>query len=274
MRKILSYLRIILTAGVVILYYHLVYFIKYSRHPEKYPYELCYKRVRKLVIFVLKCFRVDINVDGYEKFSDLQEKCMIPSNHHSDADPLIMIALSPKPFLFVSKKEAFKYPIVGRVLKLLHAFSLDRNNLMNQIGQIRDMVANLKNPNEADMLVYIEGTRNRTPEKESLPFHAGTIKIAKMAGVKVLPCAILGTSRILTKKSYLRRYPVHVKFLDPIDYSKYEKFDSFIEAEVVRNKIDESLDNMRSLDFDAINAMKISKKKKTLETRLDIERMS
>lgn len=274
MRKLLSYLRIGLTAGVAILYTDLVYFRKYSRHPEKYPLEVRYKRIRKLVTYVLKCFRVDYHIDGLEKFSDLHEKCMIICNHHSDADPLIMVALSPKPITFVSKKEAFDYPIVGRLLKLLNAFSLDRENLMNQIHQIRDIVIHLKDPTKPNIVIYLEGTRNKEPEKGCLPFHAGTLKIAKMAGVRVLPFAKFGSSRILTKNSYLKHYPLHAKFLDFVDYSKFNNFDSTLEAENMRNLFDQEIDKLRTLDFEYINKQKISKKRKQLETKIDIERMS
>ena len=37
MGKFLQYLKIIFIAVPVIIYYHLFYMIRYSRHPEKYP---------------------------------------------------------------------------------------------------------------------------------------------------------------------------------------------------------------------------------------------
>lgn len=274
MRKLLSYIRLGLTAGIAIIYYNLFYFRKFARHPEKYPYEVRYQTIRKLVRYVLKCFRVDYHVDGLEKFSDLQGKHMIIGNHHSDADPLIIFALSETPLTVISKKEAFSYPIIGNILKGIGAFSLDRENIMNQIGQIRDIVAHLKDPNKPNILVYVEGTRNKHPEDACLPFHAGTLKISKMAGVDIIPIASLGTSRILTRKSYLKKYPVFIKAFGPIDYTKYEKFDSNEEAANLRKQFDKEIDQLRTLDYKELSKQKMSNKRRLLETKLDVKRMS
>lgn len=275
MKKYLSYIRIALTAGVALIYYNLRYFRKFAKHPEQYSFEYRYAKVRKLVLYVLKRFHVDYKVDAFkENFSDLQGKRLIVSNHHSDADPLIMIALHEKPITFISKKEAFEFPIIGNALRGLEGFSLDRENLMNQISQIRDIVAHLKDESKPNIVVYIEGTRNRHPEDGCLPFHAGTLKISKMANVPVVPVAIYGSSRILNGKSYLRRYPAFVEYMKEIDYSKLEKFDTNEEAAKLRKQIDQRLDEIRQKDLDFIYSQKLSKRRKALETMIDVKRLS
>ena len=273
MRKYLSYIRLALTAGVCIIYNNLRYLRKFSRHPEKYSFEYRYNTIRKMVIYVLKCFHVDYRVDNFENFSGLQRKCLIVSNHHSDADPLIMVAQHEKPVTFVSKKEAFDFPVIGNALRALEAFSLDRDNLMNQIGQIRDMVAHLKDENKPDLIVYIEGTRNKNPENACLPFHAGTLKIAKMAGVPIVPVTVYGTSRILNGKSYLKKYPAFIHYQPTIDYSTFEKFDSNEEAANLRKQIDADIDRIRQIDLDLIYSQKLSRKRKAIETAIDIKRL-
>lgn len=274
MRKLISYIRLGLTAGLAVIYYYLFYFAKFNRHPEKYSMEYRYKKVRKLVIYVLKCFRVDFHVDGYDKFLDLQEKCLIVSNHQSDADPLVMIAQHEKPITFIAKKEAFEFPFIGPALRCLEGFSLDRENLMNQISQIRDIVAHLKDENKPNLVVYIEGTRNRHPEDACLPFHAGTLKITKMAGVKVVPVQVYGTCRILSKKHYLKRYPAFISYNDPINYNTFEKFESNEEAKRLREDFDKKIDVLRKRDLDLIYNLKISDKRKASETIIDIKRAS
>ena len=204
MRKYLSYIRIVLTVGIRLIYANLRYFRKFAKHPEKYPFEYRYNITRKIVLYVLKKFHVDYHQTGYENYTNLHRKCLIVSNHHSDADPLVMVALHEKPITFISKKEAFEFPIVGNALKGLEVFSLYRENVMNHINKIKQIVAHLKDETKPDLVVYIEGTRNRQPEDGCLPFHAGTLKITKMAGVPVVPMSIYVTSRVLTKKSYLK----------------------------------------------------------------------
>ena len=273
MRKYLSYIRIGLTAGLALLYWNLKYFRKFSKHPEKYSFEYRYEKTRKVVLYVLRRFHVDYKVMGFDNYQKLGKKCLIVSNHHSDADPLIMVALHEKPITFISKKEAFDFPIVGNALRGLEAFSLDRENVMNQINQIKQIVAHLKDETKPDLVVYIEGTRNRTPEDGCLPFHAGTLKITKMAGVPVLPLSLYGTSRILTKNSYLKKYPVFINYMKPIEYYNYENFDTNDEAAKLRHQIDDDLDKSRQLDLDYIYNQKISRKRKALETIIDIKRL-
>lgn len=272
-KKLLSYIRLILTAGLAVVFYYLKYFRKFNRHPEKYSMEYRYAKVRKLVLTVLKHFRVDLNVSGYEKFLDLQRKCLVVSNHQSDADPLVMIALHEKPITFIAKKEAFDFPFIGPALRCLEGFSLDRENLMNQISQIRDIVAHLKDETKPNIVVYIEGTRNRHPEDACLPFHAGTLKIAKMAGVPVVPMQVFSTCRILSKHHYLKRYPVFLNYDDPIDYNTYEKFESNEEAMRLRLDFDKKIDALRKRDLDYIYSLKISDHRKASETMIDIKRL-
>lgn len=274
MRKYLSYLRIGITAGTSLIYNNLRYFRRFVRHPERYPFEFRYQKIRKMVLYVLKCFHVDYRVEGFDIYKDLQRKCLIVANHHSDADPLIMIAQHEEPITFISKKEAFDFPIIGNALKSLEAFSLDRENLMNQIGQIRDIVNHLKDENKPNLVVFIEGTRNRHPENECLPFHAGTLKIAKMANVPIVPLTIFGTSRILSGKSFLRKYPAFMHYQDIIEYAKFDKFDSNTEAVNLKNQIDKDLDRIRKLDYDYVVNQRLTRKRKALETIIDIKRMS
>jgi len=274
MRKYLSYIRIAFTAGLALLWANLVYFRKFAKHPEKYPYEYRYQKIRKVILFVFKHFHVDYKIEGFENFTNLNTKCLIVANHHSDADPLIMIANHEKPITFISKKEAFDFPIIGNALKGLEGISLDRANLMNQIGQIRDIVAHLKDESKPNLVVYIEGTRNRNPENECLPFHAGTLKIAKMAGVPIVPVSTYGTSRILSGKSYLKRYPAWLHYREIIDYSKFREFDSNTEATKLKKEFDDDLDRIRQLDLDYIYNSKNSKKRKALETLIDLKRLS
>ena len=274
MRKYLSYIRIGLTAGVGLIIANFRYFRKFAKHPEKYPIEYRYAVTRKIVLKVLKRFHVDYKVEGFENYEKLNGKCLMVSNHHSDADPLVMIALHEKPITFISKQEAFDYPIVGNGLRGIGAFSLDRDNLMNQIGQIREIVSHLKDENNPNILVYIEGTRNRKPENACLPFHAGTLKISKMAGVPVVPLTIYGTSRILNGKSYLKKYPAYVEYMEPIDYAKLEKFDTNDEAASLRKAMDKQIDEIRQKDLDYIYSQKLSRRRKALETMIDIKRLS
>ena len=270
MGKLLQYIKIVLIAGPVILYYHFVYMIKFSRHPEKYPLEKRYAIARKEISFVIGLFHLDYTMENFEAFTQSKDKSLLISNHLSFFDPLMIIIKSEKPVTFIAKKEVFKMPFVKRVAKAIEVFPLDRDNIMSQISEIKKVVTYLKDPNKPSVIVYIEGTRNRKPEEPCLDFHAGTLKIAQMAGCPINVAATYGSFRALSMHSHLRKYPVYFSILETINSEEFKKYNTNELAGILRKKVDAKVDEQRALDKKYIESMKISKKKKELEIRFDV----
>ena len=95
-----------------------------------------------------------------------------------------------------------------------------------------------------------------------------------MAGVPVVPVQIYGTLRILSKKHYLKRYPVFLNYDESLDYKTFPTFESNEEAKRLRLDFDDKIDALRKRDLDLIYNLKISDKRKALETAVDIKRIS
>ena len=269
MKKFFQYLRIILICGPVIIYYHFRYMIKFSRHPEKYPLEKRYAIARKEISFVINKFHLDYKFKGFEKFTQKKEKTLLISNHLSFFDPLMIIIQSEKPVTFVAKKEIFKMPFVKRVAKAIDVFPIDRDNIMSQLSEIKKVVTYLKDPNKPSVIIYIEGTRNKNPENPCLDFHAGTLKIAQMAGCPIMVGATYGGFRALSMKSYLRKYPVFFNVFEEISVEEFKRFNTNELAATLRKKVDHEVDLIRAKDKEYIYSMKLRDKKKELETRVD-----
>ena len=270
MRKFFQYLKIILIAGPVILYYHFVYMIKFSRHPEKYPLEKRYKIARKEIAFVIGLFHLDYHLENLEEFTNSKDKSLLISNHLSFFDPLMIIIKSEKPVTFIAKKEVFKMPFVKRVAKALEVFPLDRENIMSQLSEIKKIVTYLKDPEKPSVIVYIEGTRNRNPADPCLDFHAGTLKIAQMAGCPIHVAATYGSFRALSMKSCLRKYPVSFGIIKTIPSDEFKKINTNDLAGELRKTVDAKVDMFRVIDKKYIESLKISKKRKELETKVDV----
>lgn len=270
MRKFFQYVKIILLAVPAILYYHLFYMIRYGRHPEKYPLEKRYKIARKEISYVIGLFKLDYYLEGMDEFLESKNKYLLISNHLSFFDPLMIIIKSEKPVTFIAKKEVFDMPFVRQVAKAIEVFPLDRDNVMSQLSEIKKVVNYLKDPNKPSVIVYIEGTRNKFPENPCLDFHAGTLKIAQMAGCPLLVAATYGSFRALSMKSYLRKYPVYFSIIDKINSEDAKKINTNDLAGSLRKQINNKVDELRKKDMDYINNMKISNKRKELETRVDV----
>lgn len=267
--KILRYIKTILIAGPMIIFNHFVYFKKFAKHPDKYPLEYRFKKVQKEIRFVLKLMHTDYKFDNLDKFYNLKGKGLIISNHLSDIDPLILIANSEKPVTFISKLETFKFPFVGVIAKALEVFPLDRKNLMNQIGQIKNIVNYLKDPNKPSVIVYIEGTRNKKPENPCLDFHPGTLKIAMMAGVPLISVATYGTFRVLDKKSYMGKYLTQFKVLNIRDSKDLKDKNTNDLAIELKNEIDAEVDNMRKIDVEFLKTQRLTKRRREIELSVD-----
>lgn len=268
--KIFQFIKAILICMFPILFYHIFYMCRYAKHPEKYPIEKRYKVARKEIRFVFKRFHVDYKIENEEMYSSLNEKCLIISNHYSLFDPLAMIAASEKPLTFVCKKEVFKMPFAGKVAKAIDCFPLDRENLMNQIAQIRNIVSYLKDQSKPSVLIYIEGTRNQNPEKPCLEFHPGTLKISQMAGVPILVGAAYGSFRVLDKDSYSKKYPYFFTYFKKMEASEAKAFNTTELAPMLQKETDSYINLLKIKDKDYINSLKMSDKRKKLETRFDV----
>ena len=266
MRKLLSYLRLVIVIGTRIVYYHLRYFIRFSKNPNKYPLEYRYEKTQAIMKAIIKHFHSDLHIEGMEKIDKIEGKVLFIANHQSEADPVLFMAMMKKPIAFLAKEEALKMPFVGKVLKAMNGITLDRANVMNQLDQIKSAVNLIKDEKEPNVAIFAEGTRNRHPENNCLEFKGGSLKLGYMANAIIVPVSIWGTYRLFTLKHYLRRYPVYVKFDDPIYPKDYENIKSVDLADTLRKQINNNVNQMRLLDKKEVFAQRLSKKRRLYET--------
>lgn len=270
MRKLLSYVRLGFTAGIKIIFYDLFYFRKYAKHPEKYPYEERYARLRKLTLSVLKSYHVKYIVEGEENIKNIDGKVLFVSNHLSEADPLVYIALSEKPISFVAKKESLDMPFIGTIIKVLDGIPIDRHNLMNQLSEIKKIVNFIKSNPGPNVMIFPEGTRNKNPETQCLEFKGGSIKMGYMAKVPIVPISLYGSQRILSAKHYLKQYPVFVKIHKPITKEEYAEINSIDLADSIAKQINADVDEFRKRDITEVYKQKgLGKKRRMYEVRAD-----
>jgi len=223
----LKYPRLVFTAGPRVLWDFLFYINRYARHPERYPLEKRYAKVRNLIIFIAKQFRLDMKIEGLENLRELEaknQKFLLVADHLSYFDPLAMVALSEKPITFVAKKEALKMPFIGTAIKALGGIFLDRADLRQSLISMRVVEKNLKD-GYCSYMIFPEGTRNKHPENGVASFHAGTFKAAVETGVPLLTCTIYGTPLVFAKKPDYRRLPLEFTFEKPLDVSKEKTTD-------------------------------------------------
>ena len=214
-----KYLRLIFTAGIRIVWDFIFYISRYARHPEKYTIEERYARIHKMVVYVIDCFRPDFKTKNIEYLKQLEKEnktFLVVCNHQSNMDPIIMLYYSERPISFVAKKEALKFPFVGKIIKALDGFFMDRSDLRQSLKVMIDLAKRFEK-GDLSYMIFPEGTRNKELDKQILlPYKAGALKSAKKAGVKILPVCMYGNFRLLPARPNYKRIPLEVTFFESL----------------------------------------------------------
>jgi 1-acyl-sn-glycerol-3-phosphate acyltransferase len=123
---------------------------------------------------------------------DPKKSYVIAANHQSMLDISLIYNL-PLVFKWVSKREVFKMPFVGWMLKLHGDILIDRG----KAGSTKQMLHEAEKwvNRTCSIAVFPEGTRSHDGQLQD--FKEGAFLIAKMNRLPILPVAIYGTKDML-----------------------------------------------------------------------------
>jgi 1-acyl-sn-glycerol-3-phosphate acyltransferase len=140
------------------------------------------------------------------------------SNHVSNVDPPILLPLIPRRTSVMVKKELFRFPILGRVMRFGSLVPVDRGNRDAGIGAVRAAAEVLRSG--VNMTIYVEG--HRSYDGRLLPFKKGPFYLAEECAVPVVPVTIVGTHDAMPKGRFaIKRGTVTVIFHDAIEPSDF-----------------------------------------------------
>jgi 1-acyl-sn-glycerol-3-phosphate acyltransferase len=156
---------------------------------------------------------IRVRTVGLDKL-DPQRTYIFMSNHVSNVDPPLLLPLIPRRTSVMVKKELFRYPILGRTMKLGSLVPVDRGNRDAGIAAVRAAAEVVRQG--VNMTIYIEG--HRSFDGKLLPFKKGPFYLAMECGVPVVPVTIAGTHYIMPKRRFaIKSGAVTVTFHDPIE---------------------------------------------------------
>jgi 1-acyl-sn-glycerol-3-phosphate acyltransferase len=140
------------------------------------------------------------------------------ANHQSDFDILIVLAHIPGQFRWIAKKELFNIPIFGAAMKTAGYIEIDRNNHERAMQSMDEAALRIREGKS--VMTFPEGTRSR--DGEIKPFKQGAFHLAVKSGVPIIPVSIIGSGRIMPKRS-LKITPGKVKLVigKPIEVKNY-----------------------------------------------------
>ena len=141
---------------------------------------------------------------------------LLTANHISHFDPFILSSVVRRKIDWMAMAEFFPNPLLGSFLRAVDAFPADRHRADRKT--IRTAIERLKQG--CVVGVFPEGGIRDGARSllEGAPLRPGASTLAHIAGVPIVPCVIVGSDRLYSKKSWrpLRRTLVWIAFGDPI----------------------------------------------------------
>ena len=153
--------------------------------------------------------------------------------HRTWWDPLFFAAVGyPTVYMFMAKKELFKNPIIGWIIRHANGFSVDRDNPGPSV--IKIPVKGLKKGNMS-LIIFPSGSRHSSDMKD------GALLIARMAKKPIVPLVYQGPLKF---SGLVKRNNVTLAYGDPIDPLSFSK-----NKELASQEFDQILkDSFNALD--------------------------
>lgn len=149
---------------------------------------------------------------------------MLVCNHQSSLDAAVIMGFVTQSGYYVIKKEIEKIPFFNFLGKIL-GISIDRDNPRQAAGVIKKILTLLKSGEV--IVMFPEGTRSPTGKLGEIK--KGSLKIAMLAKVPVVPIAVSGTREVNPVGSmYIHKKPVKAIIFSPVDPSRFSNEEDFI----------------------------------------------
>lgn len=165
-------------------------------------------KIGKTLVFIVFKLLYRFKVEGHEHLDALPhgKGILLCSNHISNFDPPMVGVATTRDVSFMAKSELFETPILGPLVKRLHAFPVKRGSSDRQALKTAIEILN----SGEILIMFPEGTRSKTGElKKGL---AGVGFLALRTDAAIIPVAI--------KKGYRLFRSTHVVFGKPIDFTE------------------------------------------------------
>jgi 1-acyl-sn-glycerol-3-phosphate acyltransferase len=150
---------------------------------------------------------VTVTVRGAEKITSGGPYIITP-NHQSHFDIVALLGFLPGHSRFATKKELFRDPILGPVLKTMGMIPIDRDRPLTAIERLRTIQGA-----DWSLVMFPEGTRGGSGAEDMLPFKKGAFVTAIQLGIPVVPVAIRGSGAVMPKGGYLGIRPGRIEII-------------------------------------------------------------
>ena len=163
--------------------------------------------------FGQKILGVRLEVCGLENIDKKKSYIFMP-NHLSIVDGPIMLMLIPQPVRVILKKEVFRIPVIGQVMRHVNFVSVDRRGKRGGKESLEKATKLMKEKGYS-FLIFPEGTRSLNGKLQK--FRRGGFFLAINSRAPIVPVTITGTYELMPKGSFfIKRGKIRVAFYPPV----------------------------------------------------------
>ena len=210
------YSALLVTLGVVITAFMSFWSVVFSFFPDA---DNKIHRVANLwaKILLLMC-NIKVKVIGKENLLHGKPQIFM-ANHQSDFDILIAVAYIPVQFRWIAKKELFNIPLFGAAMRSAGYIEIDRHNQEKALQSIDEAALRIRKGKS--IMTFPEGARSR--DGEITAFKQGAFHLAINSGVSIVPVSIIGSGRIMPKRSVkIKSGQIKLVIGEPIEVKSFD----------------------------------------------------
>ena len=210
-------------------------YMKKTNPKGKFRHALLFQ-VCQMILFILN---IKIKVIGKEFIPNETFVCY--ANHKSHIDPIALYAALHRICSAIGKKDLFKYPVIKQCQPVFGVIALDRENDRAAAKSIIEAIRAIKDG--MSYIIFPEGGIKTRQTEEMVDLRAGAYKLVIKSGARLLPATIIGSSRIKTRKSILKRIQITMVFHESLEASAYEEKSTSDLGQMVMKHVHEDILN-------------------------------
>ncbi len=206
-------------------------------HPEKFSVEKRYRVVQRVAGYIRKTGRIRTQCDGLENLPKEGGYIMFP-NHQGKYDAIGILYSHKEPCSFVLDARKADGIFLKQVLSMVGGMGLETDNVRQSMGVILEVARRVKEGER--FFIFPEGgyTDNHNQLQH---FKPGAFKSALKSRCPIVPVALIDSYKPFEGWS-LKAVTTKVIYLSPILYEEYKNRNTIEIAEMVKEKIKETIE--------------------------------
>lgn len=203
---------------------------------DKYDKLTRYRFIHKMVPVVNRRGKIKVECFGVENLPKESGYILFP-NHQGMFDALAIFETHERPLVTVMKKEVKDVFLLKKIIQMLQAEIIDREDIRQSMTVINNMARRVKEGE--NFILFAEGTRSRK-QNQIGEFKGGSFKSAYYAKCPIVPVALIDSYKPFDTGS-TKPVTVQIHYLEPIYYDDYKHLKTTEISHLVSERIRETI---------------------------------